>query len=77
MAYLNSRPASGDADAVEARLNARLQQSGKPIVTREGWERLERVEQEEGKRRGVTAFKFASNVEMLAAIEGKIATDLA
>ena len=49
-------------------VRAHLQGLGKPIVTKEDWLLLERVEEEEAKRRGLPEFKFATNEEMLAAI---------
>ncbi len=41
---------------------------GKPIVSREDLKRLETIEAEEAKKRGLEFFKFASNEEMLQAM---------
>lgn len=63
--YLQSKqPASAEFD-----LAARLSQLNKPIITKEDVKRLEEVEAEEAKRRGLEEFKFASNEEMLRAME--------
>ncbi len=40
----------------------------KPIVTKDDIKRLEAVEAEEAKKRGLEEFKFASNEEMLQAM---------
>lgn len=40
----------------------------KPIITKEDAKRLEEIEAEEAKKRGVEEFKFGSNEEMLQAI---------
>jgi ferredoxin--NADP+ reductase len=49
-------------------LGERLAKSGKPIVTKADWQRLEEVEQAEARKQGLESFKFASNEEMLKAI---------
>jgi ferredoxin--NADP+ reductase len=50
-------------------LAARMKQLSKPIITKEDIKRLEAIEAEEAKKRGLEEFKFASNEEMLQAIE--------
>ena len=63
--YLQSKqPAHASAEAVAAKLKS-LQ---KPIVYKEDIKRLETVEAEEAKKRGLEEFKFASNEEMLQAM---------
>ncbi len=60
------------AEELEARLNKvreRLHSLGKPVVTKEDWFLLLEVERREAERLGVPEFKFATNEEMLAAIE--------
>jgi ferredoxin--NADP+ reductase len=49
-------------------LATRMKQLGKPIITKEDIKRLECIEAEEAKKRGLEEFKFASNEEMLNAI---------
>lgn len=65
LAYLRTLPRPGPGDAS---LAERLAASGKPVVTKSDWQRLEAVEQAEAQKRGLEEFKFASNEEMLAAI---------
>jgi len=57
---------------VVAKLEARLSQLEKPVVTKEDWQRLEEVEQAEAEKRELEAFKFGTNEEMLAAINREI-----
>jgi hypothetical protein len=47
---------------------AKLKSLNKPIVMKEDIKRLETVEAEEAKKRGLEEFKFASNEEMLQAM---------
>jgi len=68
--YLAARPSllAADVDNSLAQVQNRLSLSGKPVVTKSGWQRLETVEQGEAQRLGLEAFKFDSNEEMLAVI---------
>ena len=71
LAYLGQLPplAGGDLDG----LRQKLRQLPKPVVNKEDWARLERVEQAEAAQRGLPEFKFSTNDEMLAAM-GLVAT---
>ncbi len=63
--YLQTRqPGNANAEAVVAKLKG----LNKPIVTKDDIKRLEAVEAEEAKKRGLEEFKFASNEEMLQAM---------
>jgi ferredoxin/flavodoxin---NADP+ reductase len=68
--YLAAQPvlAAADLDGSLAQLQNRLSLSGRPVVAKLGWQRLEAAEQAEAQRLGLEAFKFQSNDEMLAAI---------
>ncbi len=57
-------PAKPNADAVAAKMMG----LNKPIITKDDIKRLEAVEAEEAKKRGLEEFKFASNEEMLQAM---------
>jgi hypothetical protein len=46
----------------------RMRTLGKPVVMKEDIKRLEAVEAEEARKRGLEEFKFASNEEMLQAM---------
>jgi len=62
--YLQTKtPAQTDFD-----LAAKIKTLGKPIVSKEDVKRLESIEAEEAKKRGLEFFKFSSNEEMLQAI---------
>lgn len=61
-------PPFDDSAIVEQRVEQRLAQLNKPVVTTEDWRRLEAVEMQEATRLGLEEFKFATNDEMLAAI---------
>jgi ferredoxin--NADP+ reductase len=65
-------PLENPAD-VAAKLEASLNQLDKPVITKEDWMRLEEVEQAEAEKRGLEAFKFGTNEEMLAVINKKAA----
>ena len=52
----------------EEQLMGRLAQSAVPVVRKADWQRLEEAEDAEAARRGVDAFKYGSNEEMLAAM---------
>lgn len=63
--YLQTKQPSGaSAEAVMDK----MKNLGKPIVMKEDIKRLEAVEAEEARKRGLEAFKFASNEEMLQAM---------
>jgi ferredoxin/flavodoxin---NADP+ reductase len=63
--YLQARqPAVGNAD----KITARVKSLNKAIVTKEDVRKLEAVEAEEAKKRGLEEYKFSSNEEMLQAI---------
>lgn len=63
--YLQTKqPAEPNAAAVTERLKG----LGKPIVVKDDVRKLEAIEQAEAQKRGLEAFKFSSNEEMLQAI---------
>ncbi len=63
--YLQTKqPAQTNSDIVAAKMKA----LNKPIITKEDIKRLEAIEEEEAKKRGLEEFKFASNEEMLHVI---------
>jgi len=63
--YLQTKPpAKPNPDAVAAKMNG----LNKPIITKDDIKRLEAVEVEEAKKRGLEEFKYASNEEMLQAM---------
>ncbi|MCC6300621.1 MAG: FAD-dependent oxidoreductase [Anaerolineales bacterium] len=63
--YLQTKqPSASNSEAVAAKLKA----LGKPVVSKEHVKKLEAIEIEEAKKRGVEEFKFDSNEEMLKAI---------
>jgi len=63
--YLQTKePANANADAVTAKMKS----LNKPIITKDDIKRLEAVEAEEAKKRGLEEFKYASNEEMLQAM---------
>jgi ferredoxin--NADP+ reductase len=63
--YLQTKqPANASVEAVTAKMKG----LNKPIVTKDDIKRLETVEAEEAKKRGLEEFKFASNEEMLQAM---------
>ncbi len=66
--YLNTLPGLPNADAIEELLEQRLRQTGKPLVTKAVWQRLEAIEKQEAERRGAELFKFNSNEEMFSAM---------
>ncbi len=71
--YLKTLQPQEDPDQVLAKLQARLQQLHKPVISKQDWQRLEAAEGAEAEKRGLEAFKFNSNDEMLAAIEKQAA----
>lgn len=63
--YLQTRqPANASPEAVAEKVRS----LHKPVVSKEDIKRLEAVEAEEAKKRGLEEFKFASNEEMLQAM---------
>ena len=64
---LATRPVQ-DAGKGWAELHARLERTGKPVVGTAQWNELERLEHAEAERLGRDEFKFATNDEMLAAL---------
>jgi len=63
--YLQTKqPGTSLSDA----LSAKLKSPGKPVVLKEHVKKLEAVEQEEAKKRGIEEFKFDSNYDMLKAM---------
>ena len=66
--YLKTLAPLENPTEVVAKLEARLSQLDKPVITKEDWTILEEVEQAEAEKRGLEAFKFGANEEMLAVI---------
>lgn len=63
--YLQTKqPANASAEAVAAK----MKDLNKPVIMKNDIKRLELVEAEEAKKRGLEEFKFASNEEMLQAM---------
>ncbi|MCE9645973.1 MAG: FAD-dependent oxidoreductase [Chloroflexi bacterium] len=63
--YLQTKqPANASADAVTAKMKG----LNKPIIMKDDIKRLEAVEAEEAKKRGLEEFKYATNEEMLQAM---------
>lgn len=63
--YLQTtHPGNASAEAVAEK----MKNLGKPVILKEDIKRLEAVEAEEAKKRGLEEFKFASNEEMLQAM---------
>ena len=63
--YLQTRqPINSDPEAIAAKIKG----LSKPVITKDDIKRLEIVEAEEAKKRGLEEFKFASNEEMLQAM---------
>jgi ferredoxin--NADP+ reductase len=67
--FLQTQPPMKNFDRILEEIRERIMRLDKRIVTKEDWKRLEMVEQAEAERLGLEEFKFASNEEMLAAIE--------
>ncbi len=64
--YLQARqPVNTDPEAIAAKIKG----FSKPVITKGDIKRLEAVEAEEAKKRGIEEFKFSSNEEMLQAME--------
>ena len=66
--YVQRLPPVRHPEDVVERLEQRLRQSGKPLVTKLDWLRLEKIEKREAAQRGLAEFKFASNEEMFTAL---------
>ena len=67
--YLQTKkPSNANLDPVMEKLNG----LDKPTVNKDDIKRLEAIEAEEAKKRGLEEFKFASNEEMLQAIESAV-----
>lgn len=63
--YLQThQPINSDPEAIAAKIKG----LSKPVITKDDIKRLEIVEAEEAKKRGLEEFKFASNEEMLQAM---------
>ena len=63
--YLKTKPAGNpNLDA----LASRLKSLGKPVITKDLVKKLEEVENEEAKKRGLEEFKFDTNEDMLKAM---------
>ncbi len=60
-------PVRHPEDVVE-RLEQRLRQTGKPLITKLDWQRLEKVEKREAEARHLEAFSFDTNEEMFTAL---------
>ncbi len=63
--YLQTK---GPDDSALETITARIKGLPKPVVTKDGIQRLEVVEAEEAQKRGLEEFKFSSNEEMLRAM---------
>ena len=64
--YLQTRqPVNSDPETIAAKIKG----LSKPVIMKDDIKRLETVEAEEAKKRGLVEFKFASNEEMLQAME--------
>jgi len=67
--YLAGQPPKADLAKDLEEFRQRLAKLDKHVVTKSEWEQLEAQEEAEAVRLGLDEFKFASNEEMLAAIE--------
>lgn len=67
--FLQTQPPLKNFDRILEEIHERIIRLDKRIVTKEDWKRLELAERAEAERLGLEEFKFASNEEMLAAIE--------
>lgn len=65
--YLETTPGEASKRPL-VQLTTHLQKLVKPIVTKENWQRLEAVEQQQAVEQGLEIFKFRSNAEMLSAM---------
>ena len=66
--YIAEHPSAVSAEAVVARLAAKLGSLGKPVVSKDDCEHLTEAECAEMEARGLEDFKFKTNAEMLAAM---------
>ena len=71
--YLKTLAPLENPTEMAEKFEASLSQLDKPVVTKEDWMRLEGVEQTEAEKRGLEAFKFSANEEMLAVINKETA----
>ena len=69
MQYLAGQPPQDDMNKNMEEFRLHLARLDKHVVTKREWEQLEAQEEAEAVRLGLDEFKFASNEEMLAAIE--------
>jgi ferredoxin--NADP+ reductase len=67
--FLNTLHPQADIPKMLEEFRSRLSQLDKAVVSKEEWARLEAVEVEEAERKGLEEFKFASNEEMMEAID--------
>jgi ferredoxin--NADP+ reductase len=67
--YLESQPPKPDIPQTLDEFRSRLAKLNKKVVTKVEWERLEEQERAQAERLGLEEFKYASNEEMIAAIE--------
>lgn len=67
--YLATLPPVPAVEPLVEATRQKLLTLGKPIVTKEGWHRLEAVESARAQAEGLESFKFGSNAEMLAAMQ--------
>jgi ferredoxin--NADP+ reductase len=65
--YLQTLPPLKNFDLILHEFHERISHLGKPIVTKEAWQRIEAVEQGEAERLGLEAYKLGTNEELLAA----------
>lgn len=66
--YLANLPPVEDEQEILDSLQDRLQAIGRPVITKEDIQHLEKIEQEEAERRGLEEFKYSSNEEMMAVL---------
>ena len=67
--YLQTLDSPADPQAVMEKFTKRLRRLKQPVISKEDWQILERVEQAEAARHEQEEFKFGDNEEMLEAIE--------
>ncbi len=69
LAYLDDTPSHAEGNPIE-QLISRLEATGYPLIRKADWQRLEAIEQAKAAELGLPIFKFDSNEEMLAALQG-------
>jgi ferredoxin--NADP+ reductase len=67
--YLEALSPGEDKSHALDEFRARISQLDKHVVTKGEWQRLEAIERSEAERLGLEEYKFASNAEMMLAIE--------